>query len=197
MKQYTKLPIPADSAFGRRTWRSYAPHWLLDFYDGVSNIVRWIPVLYKDKDWDDWYITMILQKKIEHQREYLVNANRHTNIDLDNFWMTVALNLLERRHETYYEGEKYDYMNFDINFVPTDESAKTYTMQSTITRDNSEAYLAKYPAAVRRVKQKYKSRLGDNPSNDTLSTYLGIYNQRRAEKLLWKVLERKLEQWWD
>lgn len=196
MKQYEKLIVPQDSAWSRRTLRRYTPNWLLDFWDGITNIVRWIPTLYKDKDWDDWYITYILQKKIEFQREYLVKANRHTNIATDNFWMTVALNLLERRHTTYYESEKYDYMDINLEFVPTESNPDLYTMQRTITRDESEKYLAKYPGAVRRVKKIYADRLVGADS-DKLALFVGIYNQRRAEKLLWKILERKLEQWWD
>ena len=38
----------------------------------IKNIIRWIPVLWKDRDWDDWYIYKILQKKIEYQRKEII-----------------------------------------------------------------------------------------------------------------------------
>ena len=72
MKTYTKLPLPKDSAWDRKTWRSHV-HWRIKYFiDGVSNIIRWIPTLYHDRDWDEYFILRMLQKKIEHQRAYLV-----------------------------------------------------------------------------------------------------------------------------
>jgi hypothetical protein len=35
------------------------------FSIGVRNIIKWIPVLYKDRDWDFYYVYNILQKKLE------------------------------------------------------------------------------------------------------------------------------------
>ena len=96
MKTYNKLPLPKDTAWERKTWRKYIHRKIKYLIDGVHNIIRWIPFLFHDRDWDDYYILKMLQKKIEHQRNYLVNSNRHTRIDEDNYWMTVTLNLLER-----------------------------------------------------------------------------------------------------
>ena len=89
MKMYTKLPMPKDSSWGKKTWKYYSPIWFNTFAEGVYNIIRWIPTIYKDKDWDDFYITKLLQVKIEHQREYLVKHNRHENVANDNFY-TIA-----------------------------------------------------------------------------------------------------------
>ena len=50
MKRYEKLPIPSDSAWNRKTWRRYTPIWFNVFIEGVHNIFRWIPTIYKDKD---------------------------------------------------------------------------------------------------------------------------------------------------
>jgi hypothetical protein len=99
MKKYTKLTLPVDSAWDRKTWRSYTPSWLKSFVDSTQNVIKWLPVIWKDRHWDDYYITKILQRKIELQRDYLVKANRHTDINRDNFWMTVVLNLIELEHE--------------------------------------------------------------------------------------------------
>ncbi len=65
MKFYKPLPIPKDTAWDRKTWRRYVPIWLKEFVDGTTNIIRWVPTLYRDRDWDDFYITKVLQKKIE------------------------------------------------------------------------------------------------------------------------------------
>ena len=195
MKTYKKLTLPSDSAWDRRTWRRYAPIWLKQFIDGLSNIIRWIPVIYKDKDWDDYYITKILQKKIEHQRAHLVKENRHTRIDEDNFWMTVVLNLIEREHEEFYGLEKYEYIKSNIEFVEAEDYPGSYTIKETVETDELDKYLAKYPASVRKVKKLHPDK--DFSNQNTLAFYVGQYNQERCRYLLFEILKRYSNRWWD
>jgi len=186
MKKYTKLPIPKDSAWDdtRFKWGGYV-HWRIRyFFQGIWNIIRWMPTLYKDKDWDDYYITKILQKKIEFQRKLIVNNNRHTRVDMDNYWMTVVLNLIELEHEDFYSLEKYNYITDEGNIF-----------EPKITRDDTDMYLAKYPASVRRVKQKYPNY--DFKDKQRLSLYVGIYNQERCRNLIFEILKRKSAYWWE
>ena len=140
MKQYTKLKAPKDSAWDdtRFKWGQYV-HWRIRyFFKGIWNIIRWVPILYKDRDWDDYYLTKIIQKKIEHQRKYLVNANRHTNIDNDNKYMTLILNLIEREHKDYYALEKYNYC--EQKFVMDDNDS--FSLEVETVWENLDEYLA-------------------------------------------------------
>ncbi len=188
MKQYTKLPIPKGTAwkykrFNNRFLRII--HWRIkDFFDGIWNIIRWAPTIYKDKDWDDYYITKLLQKKIEHQRAYLVGANRHTNVDRDNFWMTVVLNLIERKHADYYDMERYDYIVLGKDIFGDVES------------ENLNEYIAKYPVAKRAALKKYReySRLDDK---ETISLYMGHIRQQKCDDLIFEILKRHSAEWWD
>ena len=63
MKTYKQLPIPEDSAWDRSTiWKR--PHWRIrNFLIGCKNIIKWVPTLFKDRDWDQYHIYTILQKK--------------------------------------------------------------------------------------------------------------------------------------
>jgi len=45
------------------------------FSIGVSNIIKWIPVLYKDRDWDFYFIYNILQKKLEFTEKAIRNSS--------------------------------------------------------------------------------------------------------------------------
>lgn len=186
MKQYTKLPIPKDSAWDETKfkWGQYI-HWRIRyFFKGIWNIIRWMPTMYHDHDWDHFYITKILQKKIEFQRAYLVKANRHLNIDRDNYWMTVVLNLLERKHEGYYEIEPFDYIIFGDEF---DSPHKV---------DKSADYIAKYPHAYKRVKA---SKLYDpvKDSDYRISMYMGMVRQQKADRLIFEILKNHSAEWWD
>ena len=155
-------------------------------------MIRWAPTLYKDRDWDDYYLTKIIQKKIEHQRKYLVNANRHTNIDNDNKYMTLILNLIEREHKDYYALEKYNYC--EQKFVMDDNDS--FSLEVETVWENLDEYLAKYPTAVRAVKKKYPEHrnLKDKHS---LSMFVGIYNQERCRNLIFEILKRQSACWWD
>lgn len=194
MKIYKKLVIPKDTAWDRFRIGRYV-HWRIRyFFKGIWNIIRWSPTIYKDRDWDKWYILNILQKKIEFQRAYLVYANRHTDIDKDNFWMTVVLNLLEREKEEYYAMEKYDFRDNsrDDKHADLDEMLNSFKL----TDEEADQYLAKYKSSVREVKKTTsdKERIG---SKNALALYVGIHNQTKCNNLLFEILKHKSANWWD
>jgi hypothetical protein len=152
-----------------------------------------VPTLYKDRDWESWYIYNILQKKIEFQREEIINANRHTEIDRDNRDMTIALNLLERVKEEYYGMEYLDYDERKYDFIPVDGRPGLNEMVSTTLSDNYDEFLKKYQSTVRKVLKEN----GNDLEKDVLCHYVARYNQEKARKLLFKLLEQKIERWWD
>jgi hypothetical protein len=196
MKTYKKLILPNDSAWGRKSWRRFF-HWrILEAIDGTKNIIRWIPTLYNDRDWDHTYITKILQKKLEFQRKYLVKNNRHVNIDNDNFWMTVALNLLERMHEDYYALEKYEYHEQNMEFIPIPNSTNS-ELRFVTKWENLKAYLAKYPATVRKVKKLYPENYDGQQGLELLSFRVSHHNQEKCNNLLFEIFKRYHERWWD
>jgi hypothetical protein len=193
MKNYKKLTIPKDSAWSRDTlWRNL--HWRIRYFlIGIKNIFRWIPTLYQDRDWDSWHIYTILQKKIECQRQEIINANRHTEIDKDNRDMTIVLNLLERVKEDYYTTEYLDYDETKYDFIPVKDNPNLKEMVKTILSENYDEFLKKYPSSVKKVlKEK-----GTDLEKDVLCHYVARHNQEKARKLLFKLLEQKIERWWD
>jgi hypothetical protein len=195
MKRYTKLPIPKDTAWDRTTWRRYTPIWFNKFVDSVENLFDWLPVIWRDRHWDDYYITRVLQRKIELQREYIVKHNRHLSIPQDNRDMTWVLNLIERKHEDYYSLEKYDYEDSEFVFTPCEDRPDCSTIDTKINSENWDEYLAKYKGAVRRVKKLYPNK--DLSDKGDLTHYVGRYNQERADRLLWRIMAERSARWWD
>jgi hypothetical protein len=193
MKNYKKLIVPNDSAWDRNwLWRNL--HWRVRYFiTGVKNIFRWIPTLYKDKDWDGWYIYNILQKKIEFQRKEIVYANRHTDVDRDNRDMTIALNLLERVKEEYYGMEDFDYSKTKFDFIPVEDNPSLKEMKMTVLSENYDEFLKKYPSSVRKVLKEN----GNDLEKRNLCHLVAKHNQEKARKLLFKLLEQKIERWWD
>ena len=196
MKTYKKLTIPEDSAWNRkglsaRIWRNL--HWRIRYFiGGIKNIIRWIPTLYKDKDWDDWYILTILQKKIEFQRKEIIYANRHMDVDRDNRDMTIVLNLIERVKEEHYGTEYLDYSETNFRFEPIEGDRELYSMEQDVISENYDDYLKKYPSSVRII-LKEKPDL----NKKDLCFYVAKHNQEKAHNLLFKILKERMRWWWD
>lgn len=194
MKLYKPLSIPEDSAWERKTWRSYTPSWLLNFIDGIKNIFKWIPVLYKDKDWDWRYIYEIMEFKLLQQRNYLVTANRHMSIPEINRDITLCLNLIQRVKDEYYSSEYLDYFKSNYRFEPTDETEQYFTYHSEMIWEKFDEYFAKYPIQHKKVLQKYSDKIKEKKD---IAFWIGLENEKRAQNLLYKTLNRKLRHWWD
>ena len=56
-----------------------------------------------------------------------------------------------------------------------------------------DEYLNKYPSSVRAITKEY----GVIEDKKTLCLKVSYYNHSKANKLLFRVLEEKLAQWWD
>ena len=193
MKNFKPLIIPEDSAWSRNTLYGKL-HWRIRYFlTGVKNIFRWMPTIYHDRDWDGHYILKILQKKIEFQRKELVNANRHVDIERDNRFMTLALNLLERVREEHYSLECMDYWHEKMEFNDVPDKPNLKSIDFVPISERFDEYLNKYPSSVRAIIKQH----GEQDDKKRLCLLVSYYNHNKANKLLFRVLEEKLAQWWD
>ena len=196
MKNYEKLIVPEDSAWNRKTlsariWRN--TNWRIrDFLTSCNNIIKWAPIIWKDRDWDDGFILEILQKKIEFQRKEIIYANRHTQVDRDNRDMTIVLNLIERVKEEYYNTEYLDYEESKFRFEDIEEEEDLKRLEIDVLSERYDEFLMKYPSGVRKV-------LRDKPdlNKRDLCFYVSHYNQEKAHDLLFRVLRERMRWWWD
>lgn len=228
-KFHNKLKIPNQSAWDKKSYdpivwlyRSREEHHIIleeyffnpyfDFKYLIKNIFSffrklfvWVPVLWRDRDYDDFYIFEILKTKILQQRKYLVQNNRHTNIENDNFWMTVCLNLIERIQTSYYEMEYFQYEESDIYFVETEEDKNLFEMKQTFNIDNRLNYINKYPLdrkkAIALIKNLRNQDISDYTENSeskgTLCLFMASLRHKKAINLLFSILNNKIEHWWD
>jgi hypothetical protein len=87
-------------------------HTLKDLYRRICNVIRWLPTIWNDKDYDDSFIVEILIKKLEFTRDfYLSNkaysAEALTTVDE----IQTAINLL---HMTQDPWEFYEEPAMDV-----------------------------------------------------------------------------------
>ena len=192
MKTHKPLPLPNNSAWDRKTWRSYSPVWFLEFVRGIQNLIHWLPVIWKDRHWDDHYIFEVLKHKIKLQQKYIVNSNRHTRVNTDNRDMTIVLNLIERIQDDYYALECYEYENSKFRFEPAGD--EKHTIEQDVISENYDAYLKKYKTSVRAVMKKDMETTIDKHK---LCFWVAQHNQQKAHDLLFRILKERLTWWWD
>ena len=216
-----KLNIPEDSVWDRKTYNPYVllDRWVYNhfrtttvgsyicglfdninaFVRGVKNIVKWAPTIYKDNDWDYTSIYTIMQKKIEFNRDLIVKNNRHTGVESDNFWMTLSLNLINKVKNEEYTTEYFDYIDKDFSFDKIDEVDKNgsnlYEMKTTVIIDNTEEYVKKNPSKVRILSKKFPTFAEENSEGKAM--LISKYKHDQAKKLLFRILETKIDYWWD
>jgi hypothetical protein len=62
--------------------------------------------------------------------------------------------------------------------------------------ENLDEYISKYPGAKRAALKKYSyhSRLEEK---ETISLYIGMIRQQKADDLIFEILKRRSAEWWD
>lgn len=198
MKKYAPLIIPEDSSWGKFTIRRYMPTWLKTFIDGLVNIIRWIPIIYKDNDWDSSYIFEILKQKLINQRAYLIKHNRHMSIPETNRDITTCLNLIERLKENFYEMEYMDYNESKLEFTPSIDHPDFVEMTSKIISDSLISYVNKYKIQLKKVLLNNKHLSLDTPEGRmSVAIRISRLNHEKCKRLLFNILDKKIEHWWD
>jgi len=184
----------------RLWWKFEGKYYHRDFIRGVKNLWKWFPVVWKDKDWDQEHIYNILQFKIEQQAYSISARDIHTSAQRTSEIMLLCARLIQIQKEDLYGLEYLDYYEEEHKFVPTDETRKWNTVESTIVRDDLDEYFLKYPKQFNRAIYG-KIKIGESVANiedrKSIAMFMAHDNQERSRKLLFKIIEENIEKWWD
>ena len=171
-------------------WKFEGRYYHINFINGIKNLWNWFPTIWKDRDWDQTFIYEVLIHKLEKQAKYIGDRDWHTRAQRDAELMLLCARLARIQQEDLYMMEYMEYLDQDIEFIPTDETKKWFTMESTTTRDDLADYFIKY-------KRQYE--LIDKTDKDThhIAIEIARNNQERSRKLLFKIMEENISGWWD
>jgi hypothetical protein len=114
--------------------------------------------------------------------------------------MKLTTRLIQRCQDDFYELEIMDYQEIKLKFVPTDETEKWFRMEDTIVSERFDEYFKKYPLQYKRVLSGEINRF-DREAEEKEKIVIGMEiaheNQERCRKLLFKIMERHIDGWWD
>jgi hypothetical protein len=181
-------------------WKLYrwfkwdAKHAHRDIAQGFRNLWKWFPLIWKDRDWDNHFIFEVLKFKIKNTANYTEKKQRFVGWEKEVKYMRICETLIDRIQSEYYQMEYQDYHDFDINFVPTKNNK--YEAVFDFKRDDTDEFVKKYPNALREAKKdpRFKSYFEDGKNG-----YLpvAIIRHKKAKRLLFKIIEQRIERWWD
>jgi len=171
-----------------------------EFFRNIKNLWRWLPIIWKDRDWDDHYIWEILKTKLKHQSHYIGSRDIHTSAKYDAERMMWCVRLIEKIQDEHYAGEYMDYNESRYNWLDIDDDSGHKQLEIEEVSENYDEYFAKHKAAVRKVlanKEHQIFVLNDDNYKQRLAMNVGRYNEKRAQDLLFKLLNRDIRGWWD
>ena len=162
-----------------------------DFYRRVRNVLRWLPTIWKDRDWDNSYITEILIRKLEFTRDFYLSdkpysseakrtadeiqeaiSRLHQTKDAWEFYESPAMEQLE---------EKWGLTAFSFEPYEHDENGEvlTYEMKSKTekvnTEEEEEQYSKEFRKTIKEAREQYM----------------------KDKKDAYKFIAKNIDKWWD
>ena len=183
----------------QRWFRWEAKYLHKDIIKGIKNLWKWLPLVWKDRDWDHHFILETLKFKIVNTANYIKSHDRYVGADRDYEVMMTCVRLIEKIQEEDYDGEWGNYINQKMTTKEIEgESSKILDFE--IISENFKTYFDKYPnvhkkalAASSGAERWPYSEISDQ----TLAMWMSHDNHRRAKRILFTLMERNIEKWWD
>jgi len=150
--------------------------------DGIENLIIWFPVIWKDRDWDQFYLYIILRKKLinmeKYQRKYGISTVSEKTADE----IKVCVNLLNRLinddyMETVFRKHDEKWGEINIEFEPyTDNLSKALmTRENVLTEKNKEDEVKEFKRLC-----KHEDML-----------------RKQDVEYLFHLMNRHIQGWWD
>jgi len=180
-------------------WKFEGQYFFRDFKIGIKNIIYWFPIIWKDRNWDHRYIFDIFAHKLKVQAEYIGKYGLHLNNWKDERDMMTCVRLIEKIKDEWYSMEYMDYHKTEHWFEPCEDKPGYSTWESRELEENFDDYFSKYPLIYKRVMngEGVFNREGREDDKQIIAMNIAKINHERARKLLFKIMEQKIEGWWD
>jgi hypothetical protein len=169
------------------------PHFHKTLYQGIKNLIKWGPIIYQDRDWDYSFTFKILKFKLENTKEIFKKHNRFESGERNVELMGVCIKLIDRIMEDFYHDEYFSYYKSEMLKEPNENGS--YSINFKTTEDRTDEFINMYPHSKRVLfnNPKWES-FRHNPTGRCLA--IGQIRHDKAKKLLFRILEEKIEHWW-
>ena len=173
---------------------------LRDLNIGIRNLIKWLPVIWRDRDWDHHYIYEILKFKIRRQADYIGKMDRHVSAKRSAEIMRLVARLIDRQQEEFYGCEYMRYHNSNYNWIDIDEKPELKQLDIEIVSEDFDEYFKKYARQHKRAMSGEINRYNkpiEEKDKKLIAMEIAHENQHRCHMLLHRLLERNINDWWD
>ena len=155
-----------------------------NFPAGLKNLPLWFKVIWRDRNYDYFYIYKILQHKLKLMEEHIRVRNNHVEAQRDAQQIRVCLDLLNHLIGDDYENtlryfHTLKWGEFNYKFVPVGDRTGYSKMEVSYTK-------AKTPEEAAQA---------DKESHEIFTKVEAF--KKRCRKLLFKLMANHIEGWWD
>ena len=182
-------------------WLKDARYYHKDFISGVKNLYKWLPIIWKDRDWDHFYIYQIIEFKLRGQAKYIGTKDRHTRAKEDARDMLICANLIAKIKDGYYDGEYMDYHESTFQFLPIEDKPGFSELKIDTISEEFDSYFKKYPSwkkrAIKYIKENKDRFTSDHNDDKLVAMIMGDLRQEKAKDLVFKMMSNKIDGWWD
>ena len=178
-------------------WKFKYQYLWRDFKTGVKNYWYWLPIIWKDRNWDHRFIYTLLQHKLKAQSKYIGDRDHHVTAKRDAEIMMTCVRLIDKVSDEFYSSEQMDYHKDKHWFTPSEKEGYSEWNSRTI-EENFDDYFAKYPLIYKRViNGEGPFKLGGSDDKKSIAMNIGCINDKRAQDLLFKIINENISKWWD
>jgi len=188
-------------------WKFDGRYYHKDFIQGVKNLWKWFPTIWRDRDWDTTFIYEVIKVKLNNQAEYIGGKNRHTRAKRDAELMKLTSRLIQRCQDDHYDMEYMDYHESNLLWLDVTEEDNipekfkdSKRLEIEEISENFDEYFKKYPRQYKRVMSGEVNRFNrpiEEKTKNIIAMEIAHENQDRCRKLLFKIMEQRIEGWWD
>ena len=185
-----KLVKHVASEFADRMWLFWhdIKHIPRNIKDGITNMWKWRHIIWNDRDWDYTFTYDVLEFKLRKQMRYMKARNHYTSTQRSVEKMELACELINRVRNEYYIDERFDYYDTEVDLVPTEIDGRlVYDFELVLVWEKYDDYLALYPR---------KAKLYAHSNKEAVTMGISYGNHEQAHRILHKLIEQNIQQWW-
>lgn len=151
---------------------------LQDIKTGIRNIIKWFKIIWRDRDWDHYYLEVMMLKKLKGIRYSIEQYNKITGDNgkyVDHYRaLNICIEILGRRTNEFYHELMYKDINVDIAY-----EKRMMVIDGKLQYD---------------INPDYDPAHGELLQNQIKNVYS---IELRDQKVLGKLIGTYLSSWWD
>lgn len=162
------------------------------FKNGVINLIRYFKVIWYDRNHDYYYIFKLLKKKLEIQSKFLKKYGNHQSTNRKVEKIDLCIKLIDKIMNQTYIDEYNDY--YVVEYIPNgSKKFGEFNLDVKIIKDDIDQYFIYRRKILEKIKKDPKY---SEYSKEYICYLIGEEMNKKASKLLFKLIEENYEGWW-